>query len=289
MSYHTVKGRIPYAGFQTSYTIVGEGDKTPLLTLHGGPGAGSGYLRSLDPVSESGRKIIYYDQLGCGRSPADSNPSRWTIEFFVEELKTVVRALGLECFHMFGQSWGGFLAINYAAENPAGLKSLILANVPVDWPLWDAEGQRLAAEMPFPYREVLLRAIKNRSEDDPAYPEAWAAFFQKHWVHRPELPPMDNEPPTEPGRVMEGMVAFHTTGTLREADATALLPLIKVPALVISGEYDQCTDRMVEKMMNGLPRAVGPVKLKDSGHISNADDPEGLNRVVRDFLKSVDE
>lgn len=287
MSYHTAQGRISYAGFTTWHTITGEGDKTPLLTLHGGPGAGSGYLRSLDPICETGRKIIYYDQLGCGRSPADSDPSRWTIEFFVAELKNVVRALGLESFHLFGQSWGGMLAVHYAAENPAGLQSLILANVPVDMPLWDAEGRRQAAEMPSPHREVLLKAIESRSEDDPAYAQAYAAYFQKHWVRRPDLPKMEPEPFPEVAQVMEGVRAFHTTGTLRDVDATGLLPLIKVPALIISGEYDQCTDPMVEKMMNGLPRAVRAVKLKDSGHIPNADAPEALNRAISEFLEEI--
>ena len=287
MSYHTAQGRISYAGFTTWHTITGEGDKTPLLTLHGGPGAGSGYLRSLDPICETGRKIIYYDQLGCGRSPADSNPSRWTIDFFVEELKAVVRELGLDNFHLFGQSWGGFLAIHYASHNPAGLKSLILANVPVDWSLWDAEGQRLAGEMPSPHREVLLEAIKNKSEDNPSYRKAWASFFQKHWVRQPGLPPMDDESVSEPGQVMEGTVAFHTTGTLRDADATNLLPLIKVPTLVINGEYDQCTDSMVEKMTAGLPNIVRVVKLKGSGHIPNVDAPEALNRAIGEFLAEI--
>ena len=288
MSYHSAEGKIPYAGFQTWYAITGDGDKTPLLTLHGGPGAGSDYLRSLDPISEAGRKIIYYDQLGCGRSPADSDPMRWTIDFFANELKTVVRALGLESFHLFGHSWGGLLAVYYAAKNPAELKSLILANAPVDWPLWDAEGKRLAAAMPSPHGEVLQLAIENKSEDDPAYPEALAAFRQKHMTRRPKLTEMTPEPPTEAGWIMEGLIAFHTTGNLRDVDATNLLPLIKVPSLVISGEYDQCTDLMVEKMMNGLPNAVRAVKFKDSGHNPNVDASEELNRTVSEFLAEIE-
>jgi len=76
--YLTTEGKLPFANFSTWYKITGDGDKTPLLTLHGGPGSGSDYLHSLDHLSEDGRKIIYYDQLGCGRSPADSDPSRWT-------------------------------------------------------------------------------------------------------------------------------------------------------------------------------------------------------------------
>lgn len=288
MNYYTSEGKIPYAGFNTWYTITGDGNKTPMLTLHGGPGARSDYLHSFDALSESGRKIIYYDQLGCGRSPADSNPLRWTIAFFVNELKAVVSELGLKSFHLFGQSWGGLLAIYYAAENPNGLKSLILANTPVDMPLWDAEAARLASEMTSPYKEVLSRAIEAVSEDDPAYREAFAAFFQKHMIHLPKMPEREDYLPAEVGQVMEGSVALNTTGTLRNVDATGLLPYIKVPALIINGEYDICTDAMVAKMMAGLPGAVRAVTLKDSGHIPNADSPEELNRVVSEFLDEVD-
>lgn len=288
MSYPIAEGQIPYAGFSTWYTITGEGNGTPLLTLHGGPGAGSNYLHSLDVLCEGNRKIIYYDQLGCGRSPADSNPSRWTIPFFVDELKTLVQALDLKDFHLFGQSWGGLLAVYYAADNPEHIKSLILANTPVDMPLWDAETQRLAYEMPPPYGEVLGRAIQSGKKDDPAYPEAFGTFFQKHMMHLSELPEMEDESTTEVGQVMEGSVALHTTGNLKDVDATALLSKIKAPTLVIHGEYDLCTDAMVDKMMANLPNAVRCVKLKDSGHIPNIDAPEELTAAIVAFLCEVE-
>jgi pimeloyl-ACP methyl ester carboxylesterase len=71
------------------YRIVGATEPTtklPLLTLHGGPGAAHDYLESLDAMAEHGRKVIYYDQLGCGHSSTPSNPSMWTIDLYKEEI-----------------------------------------------------------------------------------------------------------------------------------------------------------------------------------------------------------
>src|SRR5207245_268819 len=100
-----------------------------LLTLHGGPGAAHDYLESLDAIAATGRRVIYYDQLGCGNSglPVPA-PDWWTIPLYVEEVGVVREALGLDRVHLLGQSWGGMLAQEYALTQPAGLASLILAS-----------------------------------------------------------------------------------------------------------------------------------------------------------------
>src|SRR5438105_4209633 len=80
---------IPFHGFHTWYQIVGEREdpgKLPLLCLHGGPGAAHDYLESLAAMAETGRRVIFYDQLGCGRSATPPNPSMWTVELYVEEV-----------------------------------------------------------------------------------------------------------------------------------------------------------------------------------------------------------
>src|SRR5436190_1079815 len=90
----TIKeGTIPFKGYQTWYRIVGDGEapgKLPLLCLHGGPGACHDYLESLDAMADTGRRVIYYDQLGCGNSHIDvSKPEMWTVPLYVEEVDVV--------------------------------------------------------------------------------------------------------------------------------------------------------------------------------------------------------
>src|SRR5437879_3881963 len=123
------EGNVPFRGFQTWYRVVGEREdegKLPLLLLHGGPGATHDYLEPLEGMAETGRRAIFYDQLGCGKSDLPDDPSLWTTELFVDEVGAMREALGLERVHVFGNSWGGMLALEYALTRPAGLVSLVL-------------------------------------------------------------------------------------------------------------------------------------------------------------------
>jgi proline-specific peptidase len=97
-----------------------------LLTLHGGPGAGHDYLEPLEGLATD-RAVVFYDQLGCGKSDQPDDRTLWLMERFVTEVDTVRRTLGLEQIHLLGQSWGGWLAIEYMLTRPYGVVSLTLA------------------------------------------------------------------------------------------------------------------------------------------------------------------
>lgn len=99
------EGFIKVTGGKVWYRIVGSGSNTPLLLLHGGPGVPSFYLKPLQGLAED-RPVIFYDQLGCGRSDKSSDTSLWTVEHFVRELGEVRQALNLDEIHLYGHSWG---------------------------------------------------------------------------------------------------------------------------------------------------------------------------------------
>ena len=86
------------------YEVVASGGGVPLLLLHGGPGAGHDYLETLETLAVD-RPIVFYDQLGCGKSDRPDDPSRWRIDRFVAEVGAVRRGLGLERVHVLGHSW----------------------------------------------------------------------------------------------------------------------------------------------------------------------------------------
>ncbi|HKF36013.1 MAG TPA: alpha/beta fold hydrolase, partial [Ktedonobacteraceae bacterium] len=131
MSLREQEGFIPAGDYRVWYQIVGGGadhEQIPLLTLHGGPGVPHDYITDMAALASDTRRVIFYDQLGCGRSDQPNDPSLWTIERAVEEIGIVRRALGLEQVHLWGQSFGGLFAIEYALTQPQGLVSLILAS-----------------------------------------------------------------------------------------------------------------------------------------------------------------
>tara|TARA_Y100001970_G_C13955066_1_gene710214 strand:- start:521 stop:808 length:288 start_codon:yes stop_codon:yes gene_type:complete len=71
-----------------------DGPGLPLLLPHGGPGAGHDYLESLAAIGDE-RPIIFYDQLGCGKSDIPGNPFLWTIERLA-----ILRSEGLKNFQI---------------------------------------------------------------------------------------------------------------------------------------------------------------------------------------------
>ena len=78
--------------------------------------------------------MLLYDQLGSGRSDRPDDSTLWVVPRFVEELETVRTKLALGRVHLMGQSWGGFLALQYALDHPQGVKSLVLSNTAASTP-----------------------------------------------------------------------------------------------------------------------------------------------------------
>src|SRR5260370_2473383 len=158
---HEKEGFIPVVGeYRIWYGIVGGGaehENIPLLALHGGPGIPHDYMENLADLASDTRRVILYDQLGCGRSDQPDDTSLWRVERFVEELGILRRELGLERVHLLGQSWGGMLAIEYALTQPQGLVSFILASTLSSMSMWIAEANRLRNELPQEIQATQLR------------------------------------------------------------------------------------------------------------------------------------
>lgn len=117
MNVRRSEGYVSAPGGRVWYQLVGAGDAIPLLTLHGGPGAGHDNLEPLAGLADE-RPVVFYDQLGCGHSDKPDDLSLWRIERYVAEIDAVRDALGLDRIHLYGQSWGGWLAIEYMMSRP---------------------------------------------------------------------------------------------------------------------------------------------------------------------------
>ena len=283
------EGRIPFKGHSTWYTIVGEGEepgKLPLLLLHGGPGGAHDYMESMGELARDGRRVIMYDQLGCGRSPVPSNPDMWTIELFVEEVDVVRQALGLERLHILGQSWGGMLGMEYALTQPEGVDSMVICDSPARMDLWVEEANRLRAELPPDVQATLLEHEQAGTTDDPAYEEACLVFYNRHVCRVPWSESVTRsfaQMPNEVYMTMNGPSEFHCIGTLRTWDVTPRLGEITIPTLVISGRYDEATPRISQEVSDGIPGSEW-VLFEESSHMPHEEEPERFRQVVGDFL-----
>ena len=108
---------------------VGHGSVT-MLTLHGGPGFPHDYFECFeDFLPQHGIQFYYYDQLGVGNSEQPDDVSLWTVARYRAEVEQVRKGLGLDHFYLYGHSWGGMLAIEYALEHQDHLKALIISDM----------------------------------------------------------------------------------------------------------------------------------------------------------------
>src|SRR5262249_60650238 len=127
-----------------------------LFTLHGGPGFGHEYFECFeDFLPQAGVEFYYYDQLDCHYSDQPNDEALWSVERFTEEVEEVRKGLGLTRFYLYGQSWGGMLAIEYALKYPAALKGLVISNMTASIRSYESYTKTLRAALPEEVRAVL--------------------------------------------------------------------------------------------------------------------------------------
>ena len=291
------EGMVPFRGHETWYRIVGDSDapgKFPLVCLHGCPGAAHDYLESLQAMAETGRRVIFYDQLGCGRSSIpESKPEMWTVELYVDELNAVRSTLGLDRIHLLGQSWGGMLGTEYALTQPQGLESLTVASSPASMIQWVEEANRLREGLPPDVQRTLLHHEAAGTVESPEYKAAMDVFYARHVCRvtpQPEyvrrtFAAIDRHP--EVYYTMNGPSEFHVIGTLKNWDIIPRLGEIHVPTLVTSGRHDEATPLIAETVHKGIPGSRWVI-FEESSHMAHAEEPERYMEVLDGFLSEVE-
>lgn len=286
------EGRIEVEdGFTIWYRVVGGGGGVPLLTLHGGPGAGHDYIESLADLAAD-RPVVFYDQLGCGRSDQPDDPGRWVIDRFTREVDTVRAALGLDRVHLLGQSWGGWLAIEYMMGAPSGIASLVLASTSASIAEFAACCAELRAALPPEVREVLERHEAEGDYEAEEYVHAVEEFYARHVCRMDEWPEsvmrtVANLDGNQVYLTMNGPNEFTTIGNLRDWDRTARLGEIRVPTLITCGRHDEIGPGCAATLQAGIPDAR-TVVFEDSAHLAHVEERERYMAVVGEFLRAHD-
>jgi proline iminopeptidase len=110
------------------YEESGREDGIPAVFLHGGPGTGSDE-RARQFFDPTRYRIVVFDQRGAGRSRPHASLTDNTTWHLVQDLETLRKHLGIECWLVFGGSWGSLLALAYAESNPERTSALVLRGV----------------------------------------------------------------------------------------------------------------------------------------------------------------
>lgn len=264
----------------------------PLVVLHGGPGFTHHYLKNLRELADrTGRVVVHYDQYGCGNSTLrpDAPAEFWTPQLFVDEFHNLVEQLGLERYHVLGQSWGGMLGAEIAVRQPVGLASLAICNSPAAMDLWSQAADQLIADLPAEVRETLQKYEAVGDFDNPDYIAAAHEYDKRHVVRLPDGHPdyddaeqaMLADPTVY--HTMNGPNEFHVIGTMKDWTIVDRLPAINVPTLVVAGEFDEAQPIVWEPFVEQIPDVRSHV-FADASHCSHLEKPEEFFQVISDFL-----
>jgi proline-specific peptidase len=282
------EGLLDVPGGRVWYRIEGGGAGVPLLLLHGGPGGGHDYLEPLAVLSDE-RPVVFYDQLGCGKSDIPDDTSLWRIDRFVAEVDAVRKGLGLERIHLLGQSWGGFLAIEYMVGKPAGIVSLTLASTAPSSRSFIEGVLGLVQQLPEDVRKTIERCETEGTTDSPEYLAACMVFYQKHLCRmqpwpEPAMRSMANVFASPVYPFMWGPSEFACTGNLKDWDRQDRIAEIQSPTLITTGRYDEMVVPIAEVMHASIPNSELRI-FEDSSHSAHAEEPELYAKVLRDFFR----
>lgn len=176
---------------KTWYRIVGNlqtTTETPLIVIHGGPGACHDYLLPLTDLATS-RVLIFYDQIGNGRSThlpdKAGDEAFWSVDLFHNELDNLISHLGLKgrAIDVFGHSWGGMLAAVWAAmpSSSGNLRRLVIASSLASMDVWRIGITSLVEKLPEDVQAVLRKAGETKDFESPEYEAAIEVFYKRHF------------------------------------------------------------------------------------------------------------
>jgi L-proline amide hydrolase len=288
-------GTVSFRDWQTWYRVTGDLDAagaTPLVVLHGGPGATHDYTLRMADIAAQGRAVIHYDQLGNGRSThlPDKPDEFWTVELFLDELDTVLTALGIaEGYHLLGHSWGGMLAAEHAVRRPAGLRSLVISDSPASMQIWLAEANRLRGELPPAVQQTLLEHEAAGTTDHPAYRVAGSVFNERHVCRVVPNPPEVDATFAAMGanpsvyNSMNGPNEFYVVGSLKDWSIIDRIDAIVAPTLLLSGRYDEATVATIQPFADRIPDVRWTI-FDNSSHMPHVEEDQEYLRVLGAFL-----
>jgi len=287
----------PQGEFKVWTKRTGNNPRIKVLILHGGPGGTHEVYECFDSFfPKEGIEYYFYDQLGSYYSNQPKDSSLWTVERFVEEVEQVRKALRLDStnFYLYGQSWGGLLAMEYALKYQSNLKALIISNMMASAPEYGKYAEEILSKQMEPNVLKEIRAIEARKDfSNPRYNELLIPnFYAQHVCRLKEWPEAVDRTfkhlNPDVYVLMQGPSEFGVAGRLKNWDRKADLHTIKVPTLTIGAKHDT----MDPEHMKWMAKEVQQGRFlfcPNGSHLSQFDDQKTYLEGLIKFIKDVDQ
>jgi proline iminopeptidase len=281
---------VAVSGYRLYYKAFGEPTRGTILCLHGGPGATHDYMLPLSDLARSGYRVVFYDQLGCGKSELPKNIALFTVERAVEDVEGLRQALALGKVNLVGSSAGGMLALAYGLKYQRNIKSIVTVGGLASVPLTTTEMQRMKTLLPADVLEVMRKYEEQGDYENPEYQKAVEVFYRRHLCRLAEWPKevlYSFEHLSRPVyHTMNGPNEFTIIGNIRYWDVTKQLHRIHVPTLVTGGRFDEVSPKVARSIHNGITRSK-LVIFNKSSHLPFWEERQKFITQVRDFLNKL--
>jgi proline iminopeptidase len=263
-----------------------------VLLLHGGPGFSHEYLEAMESfLPQAGIEMYYYDQLGCNNSDHPDDTSLWTLPRYLNEVEEVRRGLGLDNFVLYGHSWGGILAMEYALNYQQHLRGLVISNMTAGTQAYLKHTAAIKLQLP-PEKLARLNALEAKQDyDSPDYEKImmeelypkmlcrthpWPNSVDRAFAHANQTIYVQ----------MQGKSEFLVTGNLKDWERWDRLHEIKVKTLTIGARYDEMDPEDMKKMATLMPNASSVI-CPNGSHLCMWDDQDFYFKHLLNFLHSV--
>lgn len=277
---------------------IGNHPTMKVLLLHGGPGATHEYLEAFDSYfPAAGIEYHYYDQLGSYYSDQPNEPELVDLGRFVEEVEQVRKALQLDQsnFYLYGHSWGGLLAMEYALKYQGYLKGLIISNMMASGSLYNEYAEKVL--MPDMDQAALTEIKSYEQAGDYENPRYMALLIKHYYVYHILRMPHEEWPdPVNRGFKnlnpaiyipMQGPSELGASGMLTSWDRTADLAKIEVPSLIVGAKYDTMDPEHMEWIAKTVQHGRY-LYCPNGSHLALYDDQKIYFRGLIRFIQDVD-
>ena len=285
-------------GVRLYYRLEGAGADT-LVVLHGGPGLNLEGLRPDLTHLARHHAVIYFNQRGSGHSEMPYT-LRLSADLMVKDLEAVRRAFRMERMTLLGHSWGGGLAVLYAAAYPEHVARMVLVGPmpPRPGPYLEQYDAGIAARLDSAEtaRRAVSDSIQKVAEDPyPACRESLRIFL-RGVAGTPEAASRvkgDLCAATPTNLRLQGVLTRRVWGSFWDTTATEgydwrpLARRVSAPTLVVHGDRDPLPLAGSEEWVQAFPNAQ-LVVIQDAGHYPHAEQPEQFFPAVEAFLSRAD-
>lgn len=280
---------LPVTGGRIWYKVSGTGTGTPVILIHGGPGMGSFYLKSMEGLGVD-RPVVRYDQLGAGKSDRMTDTTLMVIPRYVEELDSLRRTLKYDKIFLNGNSWGTIVAVEYYKAHPDRVAGIIFSGEAFDIAAAEKEINKAVAQLSDSAQKAFAQYNIDKNLESPAYKAATEEFYAKNVFRHPVQADVDSMfamMGMDQYRYFQGENETMIVGALKGYSAMKILPTITVPVLMTTGEFDELGPTLIEQHTKLIPGAKYIV-YKDAAHITQWDAAELSVKDAREFLRAAD-